>query len=102
MTKKFDGIISSMTIHHIKDTTHLFKQFYELLDTNGILAIADLDKEDGSFHTVDTGVFHYGFDRKEFIHLAKSVGFKNTKIQTVGYAEKPYGKYPIFLLTANK
>ena len=99
---KFNGIISSMTIHHVKDVVQLFEKFYNLLNENGTIAIADLDKEDGTFHKIDTGVFHHGFDREEFVRIAKSVGFKNLKIQTVGFVEKPYGKYPVFLLTGSK
>lgn len=102
LNQKFDGIISSMTIHHVKDTLALFKKLYEMLNSNGTIALSDLDKEDGSFHKEDTGVFHFGFDRDEFVGMAKSAGFKNLKIQTVGLVEKPYGKYPVFLLTGSK
>lgn len=102
LNQKFDGIISSMTIHHVKDTLALFKKLYEMLNSKGTIALSDLDKEDGSFHTEDTGVFHFGFDREEFLNLAKRAGFKNLKMQTVGLVEKPYGKYPVFLLTGNK
>lgn len=102
LNKKFDGIISSMTIHHVKDTIKLFEQFYSMLNKNGTIAISDLDKEDGSFHKTDTGVFHHGFNRDAFMGIAKSAGFKNLKIQTVGLVEKPYGEYPVFLLTGNK
>ena len=98
----FDGIISSMTIHHVKDVAQLFEKFYQLLPTNGSIALSDLDTEDGSFHKVNTGVYHLGFDRAEFLNIAKSVGFRNLKTQTVGLVEKPYGKYPVFLLTGIK
>ncbi len=100
--KKFDGIISSMTMHHIKDIQSMFNNFYTLLNENGFLAIADLDLEDGSFHTEDTGVFHFGFDRNEFINSAKEAGFKNLKIESASVAYKPHGGYPIFLLTGYK
>lgn len=99
---KFDSIISSMTIHHIEDTQKLFKKFYSLLKDNGTIAIADLDKEDGSFHTEDTGVFHNGFDRNEFLNTAKKAGFKDLKVQTASVMDKPTGKYPIFLLSGKK
>lgn len=102
LEEKFDGIISSMTLHHVKDLTKIFETFYQLLQEGGTIAIADLDKEDGSFHTKDTGVFHLGFDREEFINSAKEAGFKNLKIQTASIIEKPYGKFPVFLLTGNK
>ena len=102
LNQKFDGIISSMAIHHVKDTIKLFQKFYRMLKINGTIALSDLDKEDGTFHKVDTGVFHHGFNRDDFVGIAKNVGFKNLKIQTVGLVEKPYGKYPVFLLTGNK
>ena len=102
INQKFNGIISSMTVHHVKDTEKLFEKFYNMLDRNGSIAIADLDKENGTFHKEDTGVFHFGFDRDMFVKTAKSVGFKKVKIQTVGYVEKAWGKYPVFLLTGYK
>lgn len=99
---KFDSIISSMTIHHIENVQEIFKKFYSLLDDDGTIAIADLDKEDGSFHTEDTGVFHLGFDRNEFLNIAENAGFKELKIQTASVMHKPIGNYPIFLLTGKK
>ncbi|MBU2513451.1 class I SAM-dependent methyltransferase [bacterium] len=102
LDKKFDGIISSMTMHHVEDIPTMLYNFNEMLNENGILAIADLDEEDGSFHTEDTGVFHFGFDRKKFLTSAKDAGFKNLKITSASVACKPHGKYPIFLLTGIK
>lgn len=102
LDRKFDAIISSMTIHHIKDVLALFQKFQSLLKDNGTLAIADLDTEDGSFHTEDTGVFHCGFDRDEFVKMAKIAGLKDIKIQTATKIEKPTGNYSVFLLTAKK
>ena len=99
---KFDGIISSMTMHHIKDTQAMFNDFYAMLNDNGAIAISDLESEDGSFHTDDTGVFHFGFDRTSFQDKAIAAGFKNVRIITASIDEKPHGKYPVFLLTGNK
>lgn len=99
---KFDGIISSMTMHHIEDTQAMFNDFYKMLNNNGVIAISDLDTEDGTFHTEDTGVFHFGFERTEFRDKAIAAGFKNVKVIAASVDEKPQGKYPVFLLTANK
>ncbi len=99
---KFDAIISSMTIHHIEDVKELLQKFYNLLTDGGEIALADLDSEDGTFHKVDTGVFHFGFNREEFKSWASDVGFKDIKIQDASIVEKPYGKYGVFLLTARK
>ncbi len=99
---KFDAIISSMTIHHIEYVQEIFNKFYSLLNENGTIAIADLDKEDGSFHSEDTGFFHNGFNRNEILQIAKNAGFKDLKVQTVSIINKPTGKYPVFLLTGKK
>ena len=99
---QFDAIISSMTMHHIEHVEEILKKFYSLLDDNGTLAIADIDKEDGTFHTEDTGVFHYGFDRNEFLRIAENAGFRELKMQTASVMEKPTGNYPVFLLTGKK
>jgi len=102
LDKKFDAIISSMTIHHVEDTLALFKKFHSLLEEEGFLAIADLDTEDGTFHTEDTGVFHCGFDREDFVQMVKSAGFKDIKIQNASIIEKPTNDYSVFLITAKK
>ncbi len=99
---RFDGIISSMTMHHIEDIQKMFNDFYSMLNDNGVIAISDLDIEDGTFHTEDTGVFHFGFDRNEFQSKAIAAGFNNVKIISASIDEKPHGKYPVFLLTGNK
>lgn len=102
LDQKFDAIISSMTIHHIENTLALFKKFHSLLQDNGIIAIADLDTEDGSFHTEDTGVFHNGFDREDFVQMVKNAGFKDIKIQDSSTFAKLNSNYTVFLLTAKK
>jgi len=102
LDENFDGIISSMTIHHVEDVQALFHKFHRLLNRGGTLALADLDKEDGTFHTEDMGVFHFGFDQEEFASLAKKAGFEDVTIEIVSVAKKPYGDYPIFLLTGRK
>jgi len=97
-----DGIVSSMTIHHIENLEDLFVKFYNLLNDNGTIGLADLETEDGTFHTDDTGVFHFGFDKEEFLNTAKKVGFRDLKIETISTASKPHGDFPIFLLTGRK
>ena len=100
--RKFDGIISSMTIHHLEETKALFSKFYEMLEKDGFIAIADLDSEDGSFHSDNTGVYHYGFDRKELEEIAKEVGFSNITFETASIIEKPQCDFSVFLMTAVK
>ncbi|MBV5279190.1 MAG: class I SAM-dependent methyltransferase, partial [Campylobacteraceae bacterium] len=100
--RKFHGIISSMTMHHVENTLALFEKFHTMLHEGGTIALADLDTEDGTFHTEDTSVFHFGFDRETFLQTAQKAGFTNLKIELASIASKPYGDYPIFLLTGEK
>lgn len=100
--QKFDGIISSMTMHHIEDVEAVLVKFYSMLEEGGFIAIADLVTEDGSFHAEDTGVFHAGFDPEKFRKLAKCAGFKLVACRQVSVVKKPQGDYPVFLLTARK
>lgn len=102
ITETFNGVISSMTIHHIEDIKALFLKFYNMLDNNGFIAIADLDTEDGTFHSDNTGVFHFGFSRDNLVDIAKSVGFTNINIETANTINKPHNTFTVFLLTATK
>jgi len=100
LDRKFDGIISSMTIHHIEDIPSLLRKFHALLNNGGFIAIADLDLEDGSFHTEDAGVFHFGFDRAALLETALEAGFTEPGISTASVIRKPQRDYSVFLLTA--
>lgn len=99
---KYDGIISSMTLHHVEDIVALFKKFHNMLEENGTIALSDLYTEDGTFHSEDTGVFHLGFEEDFIIDCAKKAGFKEVQIEQVSVAKKPHREFPIFLLTGVK
>lgn len=101
--EKVDLIISAMAMHHVEDTTKLLQGFAEHLNPGASVALADLDKEDGSFHPKDTeGVYHFGFERAEFQTLLERNGFENVKFYTAHTIDKNEVKYPIFLVTATK
>jgi cyclopropane fatty-acyl-phospholipid synthase-like methyltransferase len=102
LERSFDGIISSMTIHHLDDTLALFAKLYSMLNDGGFIAIADLDSEDGSFHSDNTGVFHHGFDREALQLIAEEAGFKQVKFDTASTINKPHCTFTVFLLTAVK
>jgi cyclopropane fatty-acyl-phospholipid synthase-like methyltransferase len=102
ITHKFDGIISSMTMHHVKDIAAMFVKFYSMLNMGGIIAIADIDKEDGSFHTQESGVYHCGFERSMMAKVAIQAGFQEVEIVEASVVHKAQGEYPVFLLTAKK
>ncbi len=98
----FDGIISSMTMHHIEDLSTLFVRLYAMLKKEGFIAIADLDSEDGTFHSDNTGVFHYGFDREVLKSIAKEAGFRDVRFTTASTIRKPHGDFTLFLMTARR
>lgn len=102
-TQRFDLIYTSMTLHHVPDTDHILSIFHDLLKPGGSLCIADLDKEDGSFHGPDVNV-HHGFERAELGRLAANAGFEEVRFQTVFSIAKEQETgardYPVFLMTA--
>ncbi len=103
--RRFDLLMMSMTLHHIADTRAILDKFYTLLQDGGYLCVADLDKEDGSFH--GTGFHgHHGFDRGELAALADSAGFININFDTVFYMQRRAGDalrtFPLFLMTAQR
>jgi ubiquinone/menaquinone biosynthesis C-methylase UbiE len=105
-TEHFDLTYSLMTLHHIEDAKGILKKFHALLEPSGILCVADLDKEDGTFHTDGTTDVHLGFERTELQRWAEDAGFVNVKFSTAYEVKKKIGDeekiFPVFLLTARK
>ena len=106
--KRFVLVYTMMTLHHIPDTRLILKQFYKLLNPGGYLCVADLDKEDGSFHGHDVNDVHKGFDRKQLARLAEELGFTKIKFSTAYEMEQEINEnggtrlFPIFLMVAQK
>ncbi len=100
---RFDLIASAMALHHVEDTARLVANFRAQLNDSGMIALADLDKEDGSFHPPDTeGVYHFGFDRDEIREILESHGFEQIEFFTAHTIQGEEQEYPIFLVTAKK
>lgn len=103
---KFDLIYSSLVFHHIKDPSGMLKALYPLLNPGGIIAIADLDSEDGSFHMDDSIIEHRGFDREHFTKMLEAASFHDVKCTTACILERfndngsKRGDFPVFLFTA--
>ena len=102
LTQIFDGLISSMTLHHVEDLEQFFKQIHKNIQDDGFIAIADLESEDGTFHSDNTGVFHFGFDKKELYSVVERCGFKEISIENINTINKPHRDFGVFLLTAKK
>ena len=100
---QFDVIVSAMAMHHVQDTDVLLKSFYAHLHDGGSVALADLDKEDGTFHPDDIeGVYHDGFAREDLQNKLKKAGFQAVHFKTVTTVYKDTKAYPIFLVIAHK
>lgn len=103
--ERYDLICTAMTLHHIPDTGHILEVFHRLLNPDGWLAVADLDREDGSFHGPEVDV-HHGFERAALAALAQAAGFTDIAFDTVFEIEKETAdgvrRYPVFLMTARR
>ncbi len=91
----FHLIVSSMTLHHIRNIPPLVKQFHSLLLPSGELAIADLEPDGGQFHSNNEGVFHFGFNRMTLCQMFSDTGFCDIRHWTAAQVEKPVAGGPI-------
>lgn len=94
----FDLIISSMAFHHLQNPEGMLKILKTKLVPDGVMAIIDLDREDGTFHPdpVKMGVHHFGFDEATCRQWADASGLRMERkiIHTIHKNDK---NYPIFL-----
>jgi len=98
---RFDLACSLMAMHHVRDTEALLRAFHALLGPGGVLAVADLDAEDGSFHGPGADV-HTGFDRADLAARIARAGFGPAALSTVFEVEKDGRRYPVFLAVARR
>jgi ubiquinone/menaquinone biosynthesis C-methylase UbiE len=103
--ERYQLIYMLLTLHHIPDTDRMLRAFYDLLDMPGYLCVADLDKEDGTFHE-DEFHGHLGFDREELGALVRQIGYHSIHFTTAFHMLKDVRgtskDFPIFLLVAQK
>jgi tRNA (cmo5U34)-methyltransferase len=99
----YDLVVSSMALHHVADLATLFSRLHAHLRPGGQVALADLDREDGTFHTKDvTDVFHLGFDRQEVKALLAAAGFDELA-DTTAFVHHKHGRdYPVFLIRGRR
>lgn len=97
---------SLMTLHHIADTKTILTKFHALLESGGYLLVADLDQEDGSFHTDGSTDIHLGFARDELQRTVENIGFGNVTFSTAYEIRKKINGeekvFPVFLMSARK
>lgn len=108
-TDRYDLIVSSMTLHHIADTGKVLGACYQLLNSRGMLCVADLAPEPGTFHPPEVAhsVHHHGFDPEELATQLSRLDFRHTKHITAHSVRKPVAggaerDFPVFLIIARR
>jgi hypothetical protein len=75
-----------------------------LLNPGGFLCIADLEKEDGTFHGPTVTDVHKGFERETLQKQLENAGFYEVRFSSVFSVMKQIDGYqkafPIFLMVA--
>ncbi|MBF0481308.1 MAG: class I SAM-dependent methyltransferase, partial [Desulfovibrionaceae bacterium] len=70
----FGLIVSSMTLHHVKQPGLTLAQLHAVSAPGGLVCLADLEPDGGLFHEDNAGVYHFGFDREAMRELLASAG----------------------------
>ena len=100
-------IVTSMTLHHVQEIRDLLDQFYRIIVPSGYLCIADLDLDNGGFHSNNDGVFHFGFDRAVLHQDFIDAGFDDIRDRTAAEVMKSVSDggiqpFSVFLMTGRK
>ena len=98
--EQFDLIVTVLTLHHIRDLGRVLDGFARLLAPGGRLCIADLEKEDGSFHGADFDG-HRGFERTALARDLAAAGFADPAFTDCTQLEREGRSYPVFLATCS-
>jgi ubiquinone/menaquinone biosynthesis C-methylase UbiE len=103
----FDLVVSSMTLHHLRDVPVVLSRLAEILKPGGWLAVADLDSEDDTFHGQSDDVFHHGFERGQIAEWLTNAGLRWVSVSDAHTMSKPsptgeVRSYGIFLAVGQK
>lgn len=96
--ERFDLVVTVMALHHVPDVEVVLGRFADLLDDGGHLCVADMDKEDGSFHG-EGFAGHHGFERTALAGQLTGAGFTSIAFQDFSTVERHGERYQLFLVT---
>lgn len=96
----FDLVASSMVLHHVRDVPSILVRLRRCLRPGGWIAVADLDAEDGTFHSDMTGVCHRGFARPVVAAWLEQAGFTDAKVRDAHQINRDARQYGVFLASA--
>ena len=98
---RYDLIVSAMTLHHLQNAPATIAKLISLISPGGWIALADLCKEDGSFHT-EVKVNYFGFEPSELEAIFKSIGLKHIISKQVFKIPRNERLYPVFCILGQK
>ncbi|WP_131106218.1 class I SAM-dependent DNA methyltransferase [Ornithinimicrobium sufpigmenti] len=99
----FDLAVSSLVLHHIPDLAPVLTGLHRLLAPGGHLAVADLDSDDGRFHThLHDFDGHDGFDRQSLARQLRAAGFTDVTVEDCTTLVKHGEVFPVFLAVARR
>jgi predicted TPR repeat methyltransferase len=99
--EEFDLVVASMVLHHVRDLPTVLGGLVGLLAPGGHLAVADLDREDGSFHGHGFQG-HEGFERAELAAGLLRAGLVDVGTADCGSITREGTAYPVFLATGRR
>jgi ubiquinone/menaquinone biosynthesis C-methylase UbiE len=85
----FDLVVSSMTLHHLRNVPLVLSRLADILKPGAWLAVADLDSEDGSFHGQADDVFHHGFERGQIAEWLTNARLRCVSVSDAHSMNKP-------------
>jgi ubiquinone/menaquinone biosynthesis C-methylase UbiE len=103
----FDLVVSSMTLHHLRNVPLVLSRLADILRPGAWLAVADLDSEDGSFHGQADDVFHHGFERGQIAGWLTNARLRWVSVSDAHSMSKPSStgqvrSYGIFVAVGQK
>jgi len=107
LTGSYDLITMSMALHHVADAASLVRRLAGLLKPGGSLCVADLYPDNGSFHSDNTGVYHFGFTRETMENYYGMAGLHDFGFTTAAVVEHAGEKveiasFKVFLATGRR
>lgn len=98
--RDIDLIFSSMAFHHIEDIEGTIQHLSTITKPGGLVVIADLVTEDGSFHSFEP-IPHRGFDTSVLSEEFQRVGFEVKSVYVFNKVSKAID-YEQFILIAQR
>ena len=102
----YDLVVSSMTLHHVRDVDALLARLFAAVRPGGRVALADLEPDGGAFHGENAGVFHFGFAPDDFARRLARVGFEEVRTSPAATMTKEHAGAPrefrVFLAVATR